>query len=235
MDRRSQAPYLRTPARPLGLTHPRVRAQRSRALSHFCCIDLPAPLEPKSAARITGGCDPLRNRRTEPLFSFFGVRNPHCVFANCVWGYNGGTSHLLPSPSPVRSAMRYPILPAGAFLAAFLVLIPACWLWRTRNVPTLSLIVWLFILNVVYGANSLVWSDNVRDKAPVWCDICECLVSRAMGLVSNTVRRCSRQTYHWSLDRVASVHVLYMQVPRHGWRQPDGWAGWWRPQENRHV
>ena len=79
--------------------------------------------------------------------------------------------------------MRYPILPAGAFTAAFLVLIPALWHWRAGNVPTLSLIAWLFTLNVVYGANSLAWSDNVWDKAPVWCDICGCFISRATRLV----------------------------------------------------
>ena len=71
--------------------------------------------------------------------------------------------------------MRYPILPAGAFTAAFLVLVPAFWHWRAGNVPTLSLIAWLFTLNLIYGANSLVWSDNIWDKAPVWCDVCEYL------------------------------------------------------------
>ena len=79
--------------------------------------------------------------------------------------------------------MRYPILPVGAFLAAFLILIPVFWHWRARNIPTLSLIAWLFILNVAYGVNSLVWSNDVWDKAPLWCDICEHLVSRAMCLV----------------------------------------------------
>ena len=120
--------------------------------------------------------------------------------------------------------MRYPILPAGAFFAAFLVLIPACWLWRTRNVPTLSLIVWLFTLNVVYGANSLVWSDNVRDKAPVWCDICECLFSRATGPVlklrslqppnlSSVLRpRCQR-----ALSVYASTSPWLEETRRLGW------------------
>lgn len=75
--------------------------------------------------------------------------------------------------------MRYPILPVGAFVAAFLVLVTAFWHWRARNVPTLSLIFWLFILNVIYGVNSLAWSSDVRDKAPLWCDICELFVSRS--------------------------------------------------------
>ena len=78
--------------------------------------------------------------------------------------------------------MRYPIFPVGAFIGVFLVLIPALWHWRARNVPTVSLIMWLFTLNVVYGVNSLIWSDNIRDKAPMWCNICGCLVSKATRL-----------------------------------------------------
>jgi len=77
--------------------------------------------------------------------------------------------------------MHYPALPAGAFIAAFLILIPAFWHWPTRHVPTLSLIAWLFITNVIYGANSLAWSDGVQDKAPIWCDICESSVSKVTG------------------------------------------------------
>ena len=79
--------------------------------------------------------------------------------------------------------MRYPILPAGAFVAAFFVLIPAFWHWRAGNVPTLSLIVWLFILNVVCGANSLAWSEDVWDEAPLWCDVCECFGLEVTRLV----------------------------------------------------
>ena len=69
--------------------------------------------------------------------------------------------------------MRYPALPAGAFIAAFLILIPTSWLWRAGHVPTLSLIAWLFILNIIYGVNSLLWSDDAIERVPIWCDICE--------------------------------------------------------------
>ena len=173
--------------------------------------------------RITGGCDRLRNQRAEPLFSFFGVRNPHCVLANSTCsGYNGGN---LASAVPSSPPMRYPILPAGAFLAAFLVLIPACWLWRTRNVPTLSLIVWLFILNVVFGANSLVWSDNVRDKAPIWCDICECLVSKATGLMLKL--RSRPQPPNLSLElrpRCQRAHSVYASASP--WSEETGRLCW---------
>jgi len=79
--------------------------------------------------------------------------------------------------------MQYPALPAGAFIAAFLILIPAFQHPPTRQseIPRFSLIVWLFITNVIYGVNSLAWSDNVQNKAPVWCDICKRLTLKVMG------------------------------------------------------
>jgi len=79
-------------------------------------------------------------------------------------------------------AMHYPVLPASAFIAAFLILIPAFWHWPARHIPTLSLIVWLFATNIIYGVDSLAWSGDVRNKAPVWCDICECLDLTKTGL-----------------------------------------------------
>ncbi|THG94556.1 hypothetical protein EW026_g6937 [Hermanssonia centrifuga] len=68
--------------------------------------------------------------------------------------------------------MRYPLMPiAGAFVAAILVLIPLGSHWRARNVATLSMITWLFLINMIYGINALVWAGNVDIKTPVWCDI----------------------------------------------------------------
>ena len=67
--------------------------------------------------------------------------------------------------------MQNASLPVVAFLAAFLVIIPLPWHWRARNVGTLAIMVWLFIMNVVYGVNTIVWAGNVDDPAPIWCDI----------------------------------------------------------------
>jgi len=157
-------------------------------------------------------------------FLFRSPKTPLCSLS-AARGYNGGSSHLLSSSSPARSAMRYPILPAGAFLAAFLVLIPACWHWRTRNVPTLSLIVWLFTLNVAYGANSLVWSNGVRDKAPVWCDICEFLVSRATSLMLK--HHSPLQPPNSSLElqqRCQRARSVYASTSP--WSEETGQLGW---------
>ncbi|KAJ7028139.1 putative fungal pheromone GPCR, STE3-type [Mycena alexandri] len=60
---------------------------------------------------------------------------------------------------------------APAFVAAALVLVPLPGHWRARNIPTLSIISWLFILNVSYGVNAVVWAGNTDLVLPVWCDI----------------------------------------------------------------
>ncbi|KAF9803215.1 hypothetical protein IEO21_09726 [Rhodonia placenta] len=62
-------------------------------------------------------------------------------------------------------------LSAGAFIAAVLVLIPLPSHWRARNVATLSLIAWLFVVNVIYGVNTSVWNQNAEVRLIVWCDI----------------------------------------------------------------
>ncbi|KAH6890866.1 pheromone receptor [Coprinopsis sp. MPI-PUGE-AT-0042] len=67
--------------------------------------------------------------------------------------------------------MKYPELPVFAILSAILVLVPLPSQWRARNVATLALIVWLFVANVVYAINTLVWAGNAQDRSPVYCDI----------------------------------------------------------------
>lgn len=69
--------------------------------------------------------------------------------------------------------MEHPELPIFSFLAALLVLIPLPWHWRARNIATLSIIVWLFLVDIIYGVNSLIWAGNSRATALVWCDVSE--------------------------------------------------------------
>ena len=73
--------------------------------------------------------------------------------------------------SPLSIAMSAAPRAFASFLAALLVLLPLPGHWRARNIPTLSLIAWLFILNVVHGVNVIEWYDNTEIKLKVWCDI----------------------------------------------------------------
>lgn len=72
---------------------------------------------------------------------------------------------------PSFVAMQHPELPIFAFLTAALVLVPIPWHWRARNVATLAIIFWLFVVDFIYGVNAIVWAGNVRNPVPVWCDI----------------------------------------------------------------
>ncbi|KAF9441480.1 STE3-like pheromone receptor [Macrolepiota fuliginosa MF-IS2] len=69
------------------------------------------------------------------------------------------------------SPILYPELAPIALLSSFLLLIPLPWHWRARNVATLSIILWLFIANITYAVDAIIWKDNVALIAKVWCDI----------------------------------------------------------------
>lgn len=62
-------------------------------------------------------------------------------------------------------------LPIVSFISLVLVLIPLPWHWKARNISTLAIIFWLASLNLIRGVNSIVWSNTVVVKFPVWCDI----------------------------------------------------------------
>ncbi len=67
--------------------------------------------------------------------------------------------------------MANPALPITAFIGAILVLFPLPSHWRARNYATISLIAWLFVIDIIYGINSAIWNDNIRIQLLVWCDI----------------------------------------------------------------
>ncbi|KAJ7742948.1 GPCR fungal pheromone mating factor [Mycena maculata] len=62
-------------------------------------------------------------------------------------------------------------LPAIAFIALVLVLVPLSLQWKARNIPLLSIIAWLAISDLTYGINAVIWDGNVNIVVPVWCDI----------------------------------------------------------------
>ncbi|KAJ7649292.1 Rcb2.42 [Mycena rosella] len=98
-------------------------------------------------------------------------------------------------------------LPIGAFIAALLVLVPLPWHWRARNVPTLSIIAWLFLSNIMLGVNSIIWADNIRIVARVWCDVAtKFQVGATMALPACCLCLCIH------LERIASVRQVRTTV-----------------------
>lgn len=62
-------------------------------------------------------------------------------------------------------------LPVTAFVCATLVLVPIPWHWRAGNISTIAISLWLFVGNIIYGINAIIWGNTVQNIAPVWCDI----------------------------------------------------------------
>lgn len=84
--------------------------------------------------------------------------------------------------------MLHPEYPVVSFLSVFLLLCSAPSHFRVsvilfsltlktqffiqaRNVATISLILWLVVLSIIRGVDSIAWADNVEIKLLVWCDI----------------------------------------------------------------
>jgi hypothetical protein len=69
--------------------------------------------------------------------------------------------------------MLYPEQPPLAIIAAVLVLVPLPRQLRAGNIACIALIFWFFQHCVVAAVNTIVWAGNVKDTAPIWCDISE--------------------------------------------------------------
>lgn len=65
----------------------------------------------------------------------------------------------------------HPELAPVAFTCALLLVVPLPWHWNARNIATLSIIGWLFVCNVIYGVDALIWGKSLDVIIPVWCDI----------------------------------------------------------------
>ncbi|KAF7304158.1 Fungal pheromone STE3G-protein-coupled receptor [Mycena indigotica] len=93
-------------------------------------------------------------------------------------------------------------LPAAPFIALILLLLTVPHHWRMRSFPTLAIIVWLSLHNLIEGVSAAVWDGNVDPRglpAKVYCDIttklllgaevglpgcCLCLARRLYRIVS---------------------------------------------------
>ncbi|KAF9468421.1 GPCR fungal pheromone mating factor [Collybia nuda] len=101
----------------------------------------------------------------------------------------------------------YPEFAPIALIAAASVLIVLPWHWRAGNVATLSLVFWLFITNLIYGVDAIVWADNVEIIIPVWCDITTKLI---VGANVALPAACLCICIH--LERVASVRMARTNI-----------------------
>ena len=106
-------------------------------------------------------------------------------------------------------------LSAGALIAAVLVLIPLPSHCRARNVAILSLIAWLFVVDLIYGVNTIVWAGNVEVRIVVWCDISMCCIYASLEWVSD---HCypSYQNRYRGIGSAACGSDVHLQTSRTG-------------------
>ena len=132
----------------------------------------------------------VQNRRTENAIIYYKNAN------------TAQTTHSL-------LHMQHPELPFFSFISALLVILPLSCHWPTRNVAVLALMSWLFIANVIYGINSLVWAGNIRNSVPVWCDICQWFFHPMYAQLLR-FELCSHEDYRWCLIRTTSLYLVYL-------------------------
>lgn len=86
------------------------------------------------------------------------------------------SSEIPPSFSLHPDSMdpTYPLVPIANFLACVLVVIPlAHMLTRPWNTGVYVFALWTLLSSLSTAINTLVWSNDIKDRAPVWCDICK--------------------------------------------------------------
>ena len=81
--------------------------------------------------------------------------------------------HLRPPPSSTMGYFWSPYLEIAMASSLVLLALAAPAHFRARNTGSILYICWAALGNLVFLVNKLVWSDHVRNIAPIWCDISE--------------------------------------------------------------
>ncbi|KAG8720620.1 a-factor receptor [Ceratobasidium sp. 394] len=84
--------------------------------------------------------------------------------------------------------MRDPVFPVFCALAIVLCILPLPKFWKARNVGALLYIGWTEVGCIIYFVNSLVWAGNLRNPAPVWCDIStKLIIGLSVGITASSL------------------------------------------------
>lgn len=68
----------------------------------------------------------------------------------------------------------YPLVPIANFMACAFTVIPLFhMLNRSWNTGVFVFALWLFLTNFSTAVNTIIWSNDEVDRAPVWCNICK--------------------------------------------------------------
>lgn len=73
----------------------------------------------------------------------------------------------------------YPLVPIANFIACALVVVPLLHMvTRSWNTGVYVFALWTFLSSLSYAVNTIVWANDDKDRAPVWCDICKSSADR---------------------------------------------------------
>lgn len=68
----------------------------------------------------------------------------------------------------------YPFVPIVNFMTSFPVLATlSSKMFKKWNVGVCMFGLWLSLVGITIGVDTIIWSDSADDIAPVWCDICK--------------------------------------------------------------
>ncbi|KAK0199269.1 pheromone receptor Rcb2 B44 [Desarmillaria ectypa] len=99
----------------------------------------------------------------------------------------------------------YPLFPIFAFFGFILPLIPLRWHLLAWNSGTCYFIFWSSIANLNLFINSIIWHGNVKNSAPLWCDISIRIMMAASVAIPASTLCINRRLYQIASVRAVSV------------------------------
>nr|AIX99561.1 pheromone receptor [Agrocybe salicacicola] len=106
----------------------------------------------------------------------------------------------MPSHDPM-----YPLFPTFAFLGFVVSLIPLPWHIQAWNSGTCAFMLWTAISCLTGFVNSIVWSGNLRNPAPVWCDISSKIIIGVSVGIPAAILCISRRLYYLTSGTTVSI------------------------------
>ncbi|TBU43025.1 GPCR fungal pheromone mating factor [Dichomitus squalens] len=103
----------------------------------------------------------------------------------------------------------YPAFPVLAFLGAVVVLIPLPWHFQAWNAGTCLFMIWTSVACLNLAINSIIWSDNVLNSVPVWCDISSRIVVAA-GVALPAASLCIQRRLYF-IASIKTVSISYAE------------------------
>ncbi|KAF8153841.1 pheromone A receptor-domain-containing protein [Crassisporium funariophilum] len=99
----------------------------------------------------------------------------------------------------------YPLFPVFSFIGFLLCLIPLPWHVQAWNSGTCAFMIWTAVSCLIGFVNSLVWTGNVANPSPIWCDISsKIILGVSIGIPAATL--CiSRRLYYLTSCQTVSL------------------------------